>query len=71
MEAVVNQLDQHELRLKEAETRVSVLEDGATTRRGQITQMDKLLRIIAEKNKDLEARSTRNNVRILGLAESI
>lgn len=32
--------------------------------------MDRLLKIIAEKIEDLEARSWRNNVRILGLAET-
>lgn len=70
MDSVVGKLEDHDSRIKEAEKRISTLEDGATSSARQVTQMDRLLRIIAEKNEDLEARSRRNNVRILGLAET-
>lgn len=36
----------------------------------QVAQMDKILKIIAAKNEDLEARSRRINIRIIGIPES-
>ncbi|KAJ1186146.1 hypothetical protein NDU88_002929 [Pleurodeles waltl] len=52
--------------ITEAEQRISNVEDVMQKRQEQLSQMDKLLKVIALKNEDLEARSRRNNIRIEG-----
>lgn len=70
MDAVANKLEGHAQRIKEAEERLSVVEDSAAGAQTAIAQMDKLLKVIANKSEDMEARSRRNNIRLIGIPES-
>ncbi|KAJ1204973.1 hypothetical protein NDU88_000408 [Pleurodeles waltl] len=63
-------LEKHSGRITEAEQRISNGEDVMQKRQEQLSQMDKLLKVIALKNEDLEARSRRNNIGIVGIPES-
>ncbi|KAJ1198611.1 hypothetical protein NDU88_002450 [Pleurodeles waltl] len=63
-------LEKQSGRITEAEQRISNVEDVMQKRQEQLSQMDKLLKVIALKNDDLEARSRRNNIRIVGIPES-
>lgn len=70
MDAIAHKLDGQEDCIKEAERHISESDDVTATRTVQLTRMDKLLPVIAAKNEDLEARSRRNNIRVIGLPES-
>lgn len=70
MDAFVHKLEGHEERLNEAEQRISNTEDRTTQLQSQVAHMDKLLKVIASKNEDLEARSRRNNICVIGIPES-
>ncbi|KAJ1089696.1 hypothetical protein NDU88_002843 [Pleurodeles waltl] len=58
-------------RQTEAEQRISAVEDTVHTKSKQLLQIEKVLKLIAAKNKYLEARSRRNNLRIVGIPESM
>ncbi|KAJ1163386.1 hypothetical protein NDU88_003844 [Pleurodeles waltl] len=62
-------LEKQSGRITEAEQLISNVEDVMQKRQEQLSQMDKLLKVIALKNEDLEARSRRNNIRIVGIPE--
>ncbi|KAJ1140654.1 hypothetical protein NDU88_007003 [Pleurodeles waltl] len=57
-------------RITEAEQRISNVEDVMQKRQEQLSQINKLLKVIALKNEDLEDKSRRNNIRIVGIPES-
>ncbi|KAJ1176859.1 hypothetical protein NDU88_002126 [Pleurodeles waltl] len=63
-------LEKQSGRITDAEQRISHVADVMQKRQEQLLQMDKLLKVIALKNEDLEARSRRNNIRIVGIPES-
>mgnify|MGYP002804966912 CR=1 FL=1 len=65
-----DKLDEHEDRLGKLEQRTSDAEDGAAACYAQIDCMEQALESLRAKNEDLESRSLRNNIRILGLPES-
>lgn len=70
MDAIAHKLDGHEDCIKEAVGHISESDDVTATHRVQLTRIDKLLPVIATKNEDLEARSRRNNIRVIGIPES-
>lgn len=61
MDTIVRKIDGHETRIKETEQRISTTEDATAHLQKSITQMDKLLKVIAAKNEDIEARSRRSS----------
>ncbi|KAJ1115970.1 hypothetical protein NDU88_004190 [Pleurodeles waltl] len=63
-------LEKQSGRITEAEQRIPNVEDVMQKRQEQLSQMDKLLKVIALKNEDLEARSRWNNIRIVGIPGS-
>ncbi|KAJ1143555.1 hypothetical protein NDU88_009863 [Pleurodeles waltl] len=63
-------VDDHDARFETLETRTSDIEDARSGDREQIAQMERLMEVIRNKNEDLEARSRRNNIRIVGLPET-
>lgn len=70
LDSVKQKVVVHENRLDIQENRDSDTQDAHTETRSQILGMEKVLEAIKNKNEDLEARSRRNNLRILGLPES-
>lgn len=70
LDAMGAKLETHERRLDTVEGRTSDLEDGATQSLKRLERVEKILKDVAIKNKDLEARSRRDNLRILGIPES-
>ncbi|KAJ1088445.1 hypothetical protein NDU88_001602 [Pleurodeles waltl] len=65
-----NKLKGYVGRIPEAEEHISNIEDTVKAKSEQLLQMDKNLKIIANKNEDLEARSRRNNLCIVSIPES-
>ncbi|KAJ1136281.1 hypothetical protein NDU88_002698 [Pleurodeles waltl] len=63
-------LDKHAECIDAMEHRISDLEDDHTATSTSQSQMDKTLAAFHAKVEDLEARSHRNNLRIVGIAES-
>lgn len=66
MDNMASKLDKHAARLTEAEQRISNSEDKVEVITKSCAQIEKLFAVINTKNEDLEARSWRNNLRILG-----
>ena len=63
-------LDKQDTRMHEAENRIPTLEDTSASQAKRIERLEIRLKSIAVRSEDLEARSRRNNIRILGIAES-
>lgn len=57
-------------RIAEAEQRISTAEDVISTLQGAVETLEKKAKLLATKVDDLECRSRRNNVRILGIPEN-
>lgn len=70
LEAVKKKVNKHETRLDTLENRLSDTQDHQSESRSQITSLEKEMIVVKAKNEDLELRSRRNNVHILGLPES-
>ena len=70
MDTFAQKIDQHDHQLREAEQRISNVEDSAANNKNTLQEMEKVLKHIAAKNEDLEARSRRNKLRILWIPES-
>lgn len=62
---------QHTKQIGEAEQRISTLEDEQLEQQTRIQMLENHITTMAEKLDDLENRSRRNNLRIVGLPESI
>lgn len=67
--AVATLVEQVENRVTEAETRISAVEDTVSRDNADLNQMKKMLDAALEKIDDLENRSRRCNIRIVGLPE--
>ncbi|KAJ1199961.1 hypothetical protein NDU88_003792 [Pleurodeles waltl] len=65
-----DRVDDHDTRLDQEESQTSGLEDGRRREGERLLRMERVLELIRNKNKDLEARSRRNNLRILGVPKS-
>ncbi|XP_069470085.1 lactase/phlorizin hydrolase [Ambystoma mexicanum] len=63
-------LDRHGERLDEAEGRLAGMEGTEATLTGEMSEVRRALKELREKQEDLESRSRRNNIRIVGLSES-
>ncbi|KAJ1184728.1 hypothetical protein NDU88_001531 [Pleurodeles waltl] len=61
-------LDSHSTRLDAAEQRIFDVEDSGTALAKHMERVERLLKTVAEKNLDLEARSLWNNSRITVMA---
>ncbi|KAJ1141401.1 hypothetical protein NDU88_007734 [Pleurodeles waltl] len=70
LDLLTNKLEKHVGCISETEQRISHVKDTMHAKSQQLLQMDKLLKIIVNKNEDLEGRSRRNNIRIVGVPES-
>lgn len=70
LDFLVLKVDKHDEQLKEAKRRISDTEDTTSQLHQQMSHMDKLLKVIASKNENLEARSRRNNIRVIGISEN-
>uniref|UniRef100_A0A8C5PCI5 Uncharacterized protein n=1 Tax=Leptobrachium leishanense TaxID=445787 RepID=A0A8C5PCI5_9ANUR len=71
LELALSQLTSQAQRLTEVEDRVSTLEDGLTPLQTTVDSHDSLLSTLLDKIDDLENRSRRNNLRIVGLPETV
>ncbi len=69
LSAVATHVEQVENRVTEAETRISVVEDTVSRDNVDLYEMKKKLDAALEKIDDLENRSRRCNIRIIGLPE--
>ncbi|KAJ1088584.1 hypothetical protein NDU88_001741 [Pleurodeles waltl] len=69
MDRMMERLDTHAERLDQSERRISEVEDGQTAMATGQAKMGKELATLQAKVDDLEARSRRNNQRIVGIAE--
>ncbi|KAJ1108152.1 hypothetical protein NDU88_005534 [Pleurodeles waltl] len=63
-------LDRQNTLLDSAEELISGLHDRTATTWKRLERVEKILKAVAVKNEDLEARSCCNNIQILGIAES-
>ncbi|KAJ1172178.1 hypothetical protein NDU88_004028 [Pleurodeles waltl] len=70
MDRMVERLDKQAERLHQSERHISEVEGGQSTMSTGQAKMGKELAALQAKVDDLEARSTRNNLRTLGIAES-
>lgn len=70
LDGLSHKVDAHESRIAEQERRTSDLEDTAATADTRVREMERVLKTLAAKNEDLESRSRRNNLRILGVPET-
>lgn len=70
MDTMNNKIQSHDRRLDAAETRISDTEDGASKALQRLERVEHILKDVAIKNEDLEARGRRNNIRLLGVPES-
>ncbi|KAJ1113038.1 hypothetical protein NDU88_001297 [Pleurodeles waltl] len=70
MDRMSERIDKHTERLDHVENRVSATEDGQTVLVSDQSKLSKELGVLKLKVEDMEARSRRNNIRIVGLAES-
>ncbi|OCT96351.1 hypothetical protein XELAEV_18014027mg [Xenopus laevis] len=68
---VLEQVSSQTNRLQEAEQRISTLEDDLEKAKQQIDCQDREITILSEIVDDLENRSRRNNLRMIGIPESI
>ena len=71
MDRFQERADKQEGRLTEVESRVSTIEDSHRVLDTRLPEIQKELHLLKAKNEDLEGRSRRNNIRIIGLSESI
>ncbi|KAJ1172926.1 hypothetical protein NDU88_004768 [Pleurodeles waltl] len=62
IDVMAHKLGSHDGAIYEAEQRLSTVEDDSSTCGQRLTNMDKVLHIIAAKNWDLEVRSQHNNL---------
>ncbi|KAL0159727.1 hypothetical protein M9458_043452, partial [Cirrhinus mrigala] len=69
LSAAVAHIEEVETRITEAETRISAVEDTVTRDNADLSEMKAKLDAALEKIDDLENRSRRCNIRIIGLAE--
>ncbi|KAJ1209968.1 hypothetical protein NDU88_005337 [Pleurodeles waltl] len=70
MERMSECIDKHAERLDHVENRVAAAEDGQTELAGGQMKLNRELSALLLKVDDMEARSQRNNLRIVGIAES-
>ncbi|KAJ1214260.1 hypothetical protein NDU88_001885 [Pleurodeles waltl] len=66
LDQVKQRVDKHEHRLDVLENHMSNTDDSQAESEEHLLKMDNILYLIQMKNEDLEARSRRNNLRIVG-----
>ena len=69
LEVLTARVEGNNKRLDEAEGRVSTLEDTLATTKNKLREVEQKLHILTEKADDMENRSRRDNIRIIGLRE--
>lgn len=70
LEHLHKELQLQTLRIDQAEDRISAIEDDATATSAAVARLSLIQRELQDKVDDLENRSRRNNLRIIGLPES-
>lgn len=70
MDSMNVKIQAHDRRLDLAESRISYVEDNVSKSLKRLERVEHILKDVAIKNEDLEARSRRNNLRLLGIPES-
>ena len=60
-------VDSHHERLETVEQCISGVEDSGSTHKEKLLHMERVLELIHTKNEAIEARSKRNNIRIVGV----
>ncbi|KAJ1132102.1 hypothetical protein NDU88_010432 [Pleurodeles waltl] len=65
MDRIRARVDEHDARFEQLESCTSAMEDQRHGETEHLLQMERVLEVIRNKNEDLEARSRRNNVRML------
>lgn len=63
-------LDAIKGRLTTAESRISDTEDTTAQLKSKVTDLETKMKVLTEKNEDLENRSRRSNIRLIGLPEN-
>ncbi|KAG7511462.1 hypothetical protein JOB18_000822 [Solea senegalensis] len=69
LQAMTTRVEGNSERLDEAEGRVSTLEDMLATTENKLREVEKKLQTLTEKADDLENRTRRDNLRVVGLKE--
>ncbi|KAJ1168909.1 hypothetical protein NDU88_000821 [Pleurodeles waltl] len=69
-DGMLEQQDSHSTRLDTAEQRISYVVDGGTILGMPVERVEWLLKAVAAKNEDLEARSRLNNIHITCMAKT-
>lgn len=71
LEVLTTRVEGNNKRLDEAEGRVSTLEDMLGTTENKLREVEKKLQILTEKADDMENRTRRDNIRVIGLKEGV
>lgn len=69
IDGVISAIKEVTERVKEAEERISGAEDEIVQLKGQVKTLQSQMKTLTEKTDDLENRSRRNNLRLIGLPE--
>lgn len=67
---ITNRLDDNSKRITEAENRVSATEDTVSTMERRVAELETTVRVLTDRAEDIENRSRRGNIVILGLRET-
>lgn len=71
IDRMAKRLDKQAERIDMSKHRISEIEEAHTTLDSEHKQLGRVLQVIQDKTEDLEARSRRCNLRLIGLPESI
>ena len=69
LEIMTNRVEGNCKRLDEAESRVSTVEDLLATTENKLREVERKLQTLTEKADDIENRTRRDNIRVIGLKE--
>ncbi len=69
LDVILQRIEDNTKPITDAERRVSDIEDTATSMENKLRETEKLMLMLSEEVDDLENRSRRENIRILGLKE--
>lgn len=71
LENLAGLIQEHSTRVEETENRISAAEDEVSTLKTNMISLQRSVKVMEERIDDLENRSRRDNIRIVGLGEGI
>lgn len=69
LENLTGLIQEHSTRIEETENRISAAEDEVSTLKTNMISLQRSVKVMEERIDDLENRSRRDNIRIIGLGE--